>query len=85
MSGPLLPRIRRSALAGAFLDGVNVGALALMAAVTCFLARAAIIDPTTILLAAASAVLLLRYRINSAWLIIGGGIVGIAIGPWLSR
>ena len=34
ISGPLIPHIRRSPLAGAFLDGVNVGAWALMAAVT---------------------------------------------------
>ena len=51
ISGPLIPHLRRSPLAGAFLDGVNVGAWALMAAVTLFLARAAIVDVTTILLA----------------------------------
>ncbi len=33
-SGPLVPRIRKSTLAGAFLDGVNVGSLALMGVVT---------------------------------------------------
>ena len=48
VSGPLVPRLRRSPLAGALLDGVNVGALALMAVVTLFLARAAIVDVTTI-------------------------------------
>ena len=42
ISGPLIPHLRRSPLAGAFLDGVNVGAWALMAAVTLFLARAAV-------------------------------------------
>ncbi len=51
ISGPLIPHLRRSPLAGAFLDGVNVGAWALMAAVTLFLARAAIVDVTTIILA----------------------------------
>jgi Chromate transporter len=34
VSGPLVPRIRKSRPAGAFLDGVNVASLALMAAVT---------------------------------------------------
>jgi len=82
ISGPLVPHLRRSALAGAFLDGVNVGAWALMAAVTLFLARAAIVDITTILLAASSAFILIRYRVNSAWLVIGGGLIGVAMTLW---
>ncbi|HUI28243.1 MAG TPA: chromate efflux transporter [Candidatus Kryptonia bacterium] len=77
-SGPLVPRLRRSAIAGAFLDGVIVGSLALMATVTFTLGRAAIVDVTTALLAAASAFLLLRFRVNSAWLVLGGALVGLA-------
>lgn len=79
ISGPLIPLIRRSATAGAFLDGVNVASLALMAAVTYDLGRSAIMDWVTIALAAASAVLLLRFRVNSAWLVLGGALVGIAV------
>jgi chromate transporter len=79
ISGPLIPHLRRSPLTGAFLDGVNVGAWALMAAVTLFLARDAIVDATTLALAAASAFVLIRYRVNSAWLVIGGGAVGLAM------
>jgi len=78
VSGPLIPLIRRSATAGAFLDGVNVASLALMAAVSYQLGRAAIVDWVTIVLAIASAVLLLRFRINSAWLVLGGAILGVA-------
>ena len=78
ISGPLIPYIRRSATAGAFLDGVNVASLALMAAVSYQLGRSAIVDWLTIGLAIASAVLLLRFRINSAWLVLGGAILGIA-------
>jgi chromate transporter len=78
ISGPLIPHLRRSPLAGAFLDGVNVGAWALMAAVTLFLARAAVIDVTTMLLAISSAFVLIRYRVNSAWLVLGGGLIGLA-------
>ena len=81
-SGPLLPRLRRSELAGMFLDGVNVASLALMAVVGVRLARAAIVDVPTACLAVASAVALLRWRINSAWLVLGGGIVG-AVVQWL--
>ena len=76
ISGPLLPRLRRSPLAGAFLDGVNAGSFALMVTVTWQLGRAAIVDTTTLVLAAASALLLLRFRLNSAWLILLGATVG---------
>lgn len=77
ISGPLLPRLRHSPVAGAFLDGVNVASLALMAVVTCRLGIAALVDPLTIVLAVVSAFLLLRYRLNSAWLVLGGGVVGL--------
>jgi chromate transporter len=76
-SRPILPRIRRSRIAGAFLDGVNAGAVALMLAVTYQLGRAALIDLPTIAIAALSAVALLGFRINSVWLIVGGAVAGI--------
>ncbi len=78
ISGPLIPHIRRSATAGAFLDGVNVASLALMAEVTYQLGHSAITDWLTVGLAIASAILLLRFRINSAWLVLGGALIGIA-------
>ena len=78
VSGPLIPFLRRSATAGAFLDGVNVASLALMAAVSYQLGRSAIVDGLTIALGVASVVLLLRFRINSAWLVLGGALAGIA-------
>jgi chromate transporter len=65
VTGPLVPRLRKSRIAGAALDGVNVGALAMMATVTWYLGRAAIIDLPTIGLAIASAVVLLRFRLNA--------------------
>jgi chromate transporter len=82
VSGPLIPRLRRSALAGAFLDGLNVASLALMAVVGVRLAKSALVDVPTISLAAASALALLRWRINSAWLVLGGGVIGAAV-QWL--
>jgi chromate transporter len=75
-SGPLVPRIRRSLSAGAFLDGVNAAALALMFVVTYQLGRSAIIDFTTIALVLISGIILLRFRLNSAWVVLGGGIAG---------
>lgn len=73
---PLVARVRRSPVASSFLDGVNVAALALMAVVTAELARAALVDATTIALAVAAAVLLFRFKLNTTWLILGGAIVG---------
>ena len=77
LSGPLVPRIRKSPIAGAFLDGVNAASLALMAVVTMQLGRAAFVDWLTILLGAASAVLLIHFRLNSAWLVLGGAAAGL--------
>jgi len=77
ISGPLVPRIRKSAIAGAFLDGVNVASLALMAVVTWHLGRVALTDWLTSTLALVSMALLFRYRVNSAWLVLGGALVGL--------
>jgi len=77
-SRPLLPRLRGSRRAAAFLDGVNVAALGLMAAVTWQLGRAAVVDPLTAALALAAAVLLMRTRVNSVWLLAAGGALGLA-------
>src|SRR5208282_2625237 len=82
-SRPLIPRIRRSKIAAAFLDGVNVGAVALMIAVTWQLSRAALVDFLTAGVAALSAVILVYFRINSAWLIFLGGFVGLIATRWL--
>ena len=76
-SGPLVPRIRKSKVAGAFLDGVNVGSLALMAMVTFQLARTSLTDVVTVVLAVASLAVLLRFRWNSAWLVLIGALVGL--------
>ena len=77
ISGPLVPHLRRSPTVGAVLDGVNAASLALMAVVTVQLGVAAIVDGLTLMLAAASLLLLLRWRVNSAWLVLGGAVVGL--------
>jgi len=77
ISGPLVPRIRRSPLAGAFLDGVNVASLALMAVVTWRLGAVALEDWLTLSLAVISALLLFRFKLNSAWLVALGALVGL--------
>jgi chromate transporter len=77
LSGPLVPRIRKSPLAGAVLDGVNVAALALMAVVTWPLFRSSVTDRLTLAIMAVSLVLLLRFRVNSMWLVLGGAVLGV--------
>ena len=78
LSGPLVPRLRRSPTAGAVLDGVNVASLALMAVVSWQLGRAALVDGSTVVLAGVALFTLVRYRINSAWLIGAAGFIGLA-------
>ncbi|CAA9331745.1 MAG: Chromate transport protein ChrA, partial [uncultured Gemmatimonadaceae bacterium] len=85
LSGPLVPRLRRSPTAGAVLDGVNVASLALMAVVAVQLGRTALVDALTVGVAAASAVLLLRFRVNSAWLVLAGAAIGLAAGAPVGR
>ena len=82
ISGPLIPRLRSSARAGAFLDGVVVASLALMAVVTWHLGRAALLDAPTVALAVVSLALLVRWRVSSAWLVLGGAGLGLA-ASWL--
>jgi chromate transporter len=77
LTNPLIPRLRRSPWMGAFLDGVNVAAVGLMVAVTWELGRAAIVDWLTLALALVATVLLLRFKINSTWLVAGGAAAGL--------
>ena len=76
LSSPIIPRLQRSPVARAFLDGVNVASLALMAAVTGQLAAAALLDWYAILLALVTAILLFRYKVNTTWLIGLGAAAG---------
>jgi len=78
-SGPLVPLIRRSKIASAFLDGVIVASLALMAEVGWQLGRASIVDLATAAIALLSAVALLRFRVNSAWLVLIGALAGFLL------
>ena len=75
-TGPFIPRLRSSPILSGILDGVNVVSLALMAGVTWQLGRSAIFDPVSVLIAAVTLVLLFATKINPAWLVIGGGMVG---------
>lgn len=78
----IVPALRRSPWTAALLDGVNVAALGLMAGVTWQLGRAAIFDGLTASLAIVALLILLRFKLNSAWLVLAGGLAGLAAG-WL--
>ena len=82
LSGPLVGWLRRSNLAGAVLDGINVAAIALMIVVSAQLARTAVVDGFTLGIAAVSALLLFRYRVNSTWLVVGAAVAGELV-TWL--
>lgn len=77
ISKPLIPRLRNSPWAGSLLDGVNAASLGLMAAVAWQLGVASLTDALTLGLALVSLFLLLRYKVNSTWLIAGGALVGL--------
>ena len=79
VSGPLVPRIRRSLTAGAALDGINAASLSLMAVVTWQLGRAALVDLTTVAMLAVSLVLLIRFRLNSVWLVTIAALFGLLV------
>ncbi len=84
ISAPFLPRLRNSKAAGTFLDGLNVASLALMAVVTMQLTREAIVDWLTLALAVGALVLLIWRNVNSAWIVVGGAVIG-AGRVWLMR
>jgi chromate transporter len=77
--GAFAERIRQSRLAGAFLDGVNAAAVALMAFVALTLGRGALVDGWAWGLGLGSAPLLIWSRINSAWLILAGAAIGMLL------
>jgi chromate transporter len=84
---PLIHRLaaalRRSPWTRPMLDGVNVAALALMAGVTLQLGQAALVDPLTWVLAIVAFLLLWRFKLNSAWLILAAAVVGLIARAWL--
>ncbi|MGA2675068.1 MAG: chromate efflux transporter [Terracidiphilus sp.] len=77
--GALAGHIRKSKPAAAFLDGVNAASVALMASVALALGRGALVDGFAWAVGAASGALLVRYRVNATWLILGGAGLGILV------
>jgi len=82
LANPWIPKLRASPWAGGLLDGVTAASLGLMAAVAWQLGRASLIDPMTVAIAAVTFFLLLKFKVNAAWLIAGGVLMGL-LNAWI--
>ena len=79
LTANVLPKMRKSPNAGEFLDGVNAAAVALMAFVGVQFAREVVTTPLALVIGAVAAVLVFRYRLNSAWVVLGGALSGLLL------
>jgi chromate transporter len=79
---PIAPRLRASPWTGTLLDGVNVAAVGLIAGITVQLGQAALVDVLSVAMAVVAAGVLLRFKVNSAWLVLGGALVGLLSSLW---
>lgn len=76
LTGPLIPQLRTSPVAQAFLKGVNAAVVALILSVALALLHSAIIDVWTALILLGGVIVLLRFQLDTVWLVL----IGIAIG-----
>ena len=80
LSHPLIPRMRRSKLFSAFLDGVNAASVAIILTVCFEFGRATITDWRAVLIAVLAAVVVFGFpKVNNAWVILGGAVLGFLI------
>ncbi|MEX0784124.1 MAG: chromate efflux transporter [Dehalococcoidia bacterium] len=77
LTAPFVSRLRRLGWTGAFLDGINAAALALMATTTIILAQETLDTAFGAALFAVGAIVLVRYNPNSAWLVLAGAALGV--------
>lgn len=84
LSHPFIAKLRQSQWTSAFLDAVNASSIALIGVVTFKLAQASLFPSnenlfgnlSPFLIAAIAGIAVFRYRVNSAWIVIGSGILG---------
>lgn len=79
LTAPLIAQMRASAIASHFLNAVNAAAVGLMIGVSCQLAQSAFVDALTISIGCISILILLRFKTNSMWLMLGGGLSGLIL------
>ncbi len=81
---PIIPKLRRSKWTGAFLDAVNVSAVAIMAVVTLNLLYQIVWVPTdglpfnwnAILILIVAGIAIFKYQLNAAWVVLGSSLLG---------
>ena len=78
ISNRFIPKMRQSIWFSEFLNGINAASLGLMAAVTIQLAKAVLVDATSIILTVFSLALVAFTRINTIWVILAAVVFGIA-------
>jgi chromate transporter len=76
---PVLFKLRQSPWMASFLDSVNVCAVGLMAGVTVRFAADALRAWPAWVIAVLAATVLLRWKVSPAWVVLGGGIAGLAL------
>lgn len=80
LSHPLIPRMRRSKLFSAFLDGVNAASVAIILTVCIDFGRATITDWRAVAIATAGAIVVFGFpKVNSAFVILGGSVLGYGL------
>ncbi len=78
-AGSMVGKIRSSPITGSFLDGINSAAVALMAGAEIELAKSALVDAATIVIALVCCACLFKFRINSTWMVLAGGLAGLLL------
>ena len=74
---PLIPKMRKSKVIGAFLDAVNVAAVALIIVVCLEMSKDTLMDWRTIVIAIISIISVFTFKkINSAFIVFGGAMLG---------
>jgi chromate transporter len=81
-TSPFVHRLRSGKITGALLDGVNAAALALMAGVAVQLGEVSLVDLLTVAIALITLALLIRFKVNATWLILGGALIGF-LSHWI--
>ncbi len=79
---PIIPKLRNSKWTSAFLDAINVSAVALMVMVTLQLAQTLFLDPLdylAMIIFGISAIALFRFQMGALWLVLGGAILGLIL------
>lgn len=76
LSAPFLPRLRKSKRFSQALDGLNISSLSLMLGASILLFRSSDISIYFGLMLVLSLGLLVRFKLNSAWLILAAAVMG---------